>query len=117
MPKLFGLKKYWPIVEDSIGAPTKGEVLTDAQKTEFGARKLKYLKAKIYFFQTIERPILCKETSKSILDSMKKKILRIARVKRAQLQALRRNFETSEMKEGESITSYSARIMEIDNKM
>uniref|UniRef100_A0A1S4CI38 CCHC-type domain-containing protein n=1 Tax=Nicotiana tabacum TaxID=4097 RepID=A0A1S4CI38_TOBAC len=114
-------KEYWPIVEDGIKAPAVGETLTDAQKTQFEARKLKDLKAKNYLFQAIERPILetilCKETSKDIWDSMKKKYQGSTRVKQAQLQALRRDFETWQMKEGESVTNYCARTMEICNKM
>ncbi|KAH0727904.1 hypothetical protein KY289_003955 [Solanum tuberosum] len=74
--------KYRPIVEDGIIAPTKGKALTNAQKTEFEGRKLKDLKAKNYLFQAIEHPILetilCKETSKDIRDSMKKKYQDIA---------------------------------------
>ncbi|KAL0398210.1 UNVERIFIED_CONTAM: Retrovirus-related Pol polyprotein from transposon RE1 [Sesamum radiatum] len=48
---------------------------------------------------------------------MKKKYQGSARVKRAQLQALRRDFETLAMKDGESITNYFARTMEICNRM
>ncbi|KAF2289503.1 hypothetical protein GH714_036694 [Hevea brasiliensis] len=45
-------------------------------------------------------------------------LIRISsRVKRAQLQALSRDFETLQMKDGESVTSYYARTMEISNKM
>ncbi|KAH0652619.1 hypothetical protein KY289_030297 [Solanum tuberosum] len=47
---------------------------------------------------------------------MKKKYQGTAIVKRAQLQALRRDFETLQMKEGESVMSYYARTME-SNKM
>ncbi|KAH0672650.1 hypothetical protein KY290_024887 [Solanum tuberosum] len=90
--------EYWPIVEDDIGVPVEGEVLTNAQKAEFKARKMKDLKAKNYLFQAIERPIMetifCKETSKDIWDSMKNKYQGTTKVKRAQLQALRRNFKT-----------------------
>lgn len=43
-------KEYWPIVEDGIGAPTEGDVLTNAQKTEFEGRKLKDLNVKNYHF-------------------------------------------------------------------
>ncbi|XP_075092128.1 uncharacterized protein LOC142172417 [Nicotiana tabacum] len=85
-------KEYWPIVEEGIKAPT-----------------------------AIERPILetihCKETSKDIWDSMKKKYQGSTRVKRAQLQALRRDFETLQMKDGGFVTNYYARTMEIWNKM
>ena len=48
---------------------------------------------------------------------MRKKYQGTARVKRAQLQALRRDFETLQMKEGESVMSYCARTMETSNKM
>ncbi|KAH0707987.1 hypothetical protein KY289_013063 [Solanum tuberosum] len=114
-------KEYWPIIEDGIDTPAEGEVLSNAQKAELEAKKLKDLKAKNYLFQAIDRPILeiilCKETSKDIWDSMKKKYQGSSRVKRAQLQALRKDFETLEMKEGESVTNYCARTMEITNKM
>ena len=38
-------------------------------------------------------------------------------MKRAQLQALKKDFETLQMKDGESVTGYYARTMEISNKM
>ncbi|KAE8676824.1 proline-rich receptor-like protein kinase PERK4-like [Hibiscus syriacus] len=114
-------KEYLPIVESGIQATTPNAVLTDTQKTELEGRKLKDLKAKNYLFQEIDRPILeiilSKETSKDIWDSMKKKYEGSAKMKRAQLQTLRRDFETLQMKDGESVTSYCARTMEISNKM
>ena len=48
---------------------------------------------------------------------MKKKYEGNARVKRSILQALRRDFETPEMKMTESITDYFARVMSVANKM
>ena len=121
MENFLQFKEYWPIVESGIQAPAPYTVLSDAQKTELEGRKLKDLKAKNYLFQAIDCPILetilSKETSKDIWDSMKKKYEGSARVKRAQLQALRRDFETLQMKDGESVTSYCARTTEISNKM
>ncbi|XP_022862718.1 uncharacterized protein LOC111382919 [Olea europaea var. sylvestris] len=114
-------KEYWSIIEFGIEAAAAITVLIDVQKTELEVRKLKDLKVKNYLFQAIDRPILetilCKETSKDIWDFMKKKYQGSARVKRAQLQALRRDFETLQMKDGESITSYNTRTMEISSKM
>ncbi|KAH0737668.1 hypothetical protein KY290_036373 [Solanum tuberosum] len=114
-------KEYWPIVEDGINTPAEGKTLTNAQKAELEEKNLKDLKAKNYLFQAIDRPILetilCKETSKDIWDSMKKIYQGTARMKRAQFQSLRRDFETLQMKEGESVMSYCARTMEISNKM
>ena len=48
---------------------------------------------------------------------MKKKYEGNARVKRSILQALRRDFETLEMKSGECITHYFSRVMLVSNKM
>jgi hypothetical protein len=121
MENFLRLKEYWLIIESGIEEPTTTAALTDAQKTELEGRKLKDLKAKNYLFQAIDRPILetilSKETSKDIWDFMKNKYQGSTRVKRAQLQALRRDFETLQMKVGESVTNYYARTMEISNKM
>ena len=79
------------------------------------------LNVKNYLFQAIDRTILEqileKGTSKQIWDSMKKKFEGNARVKRAALQALRRDFEILEMKVGETITNYFARVMIVANQM
>ena len=111
-------KEFWPIIKYGIQEPATSTVLTDTQKVELEARRLK---AKNYLFQVIDCPILetilCKETSKDIWDSMKKKYQGSTRVERAQLQALKRDFETLQMKNGEYVTSYYARTMEISNKM
>ena len=100
-------KEYWTVVVSGVAEPAPGVVLTDAQKEELEGKKLKDLKAKNYIFQAIDRSILetilCKETSKQIWDSMKKKYEGTAKAKRAQLQALRGDFETLHMKSGESV--------------
>ena len=48
---------------------------------------------------------------------MKKKYERSARVKRSHLQALRREFETLEMKAGEGVFEYFSRVLIVANKM
>ena len=85
-------KEYWTVVVSRVAEPTEGVVLTDVQKTELEVLKLKDLKAKNYLFQDIDQSILetilCKDTTKHIWDSMKKKYQGTARAKRQQLQAL-----------------------------
>lgn len=70
-------KEYWQIVENGVAEPATGTQLTDAQKAELEGQRLKDLKAKNYLFQAIDRSILetilCKDTSKHIWDSIKKK--------------------------------------------
>ena len=83
--------------------------------------KLKDLKVKNYLFQAIDQTvldtILKKDTAKDIWDAMKKKFEGNARVKRSHIQALRRDFETLEMRYGEGVTEYFSRVMTVANKM
>lgn len=78
-------KEYWQVVEVGVATPTTA--MEDAQQKELEGLKLKDLKAKNYLFQAIDRSILetilCKETSKDIWDSMKKKYQGSTRTKRA----------------------------------
>ena len=79
------------------------------------------MKIKNYLYQAIDREILDTilndEMSKNIWDSMKQKFQGSTRVKRAQLQALRKDFEMLQMKEGESVDSYFARTLKIAKSM
>ncbi|XP_027368845.1 uncharacterized protein LOC113874830 [Abrus precatorius] len=76
---------------------------------------------KNYLFQAIDREILetilDKSTSQAIWQSMQQKYQRSTRVKRAQLQALSREFELLGMKEGEKVDTYLGRTLSIVNKM
>ena len=101
-------KEYWHIVEVGVAEPAAGTTLTDQQRTDVEGQKLKDLKAKKYLFQAIDRSILetilCKDTSKQIWDSIKKKFLGTKRAKRVHLQALRAKFEVLQMKTDESVS-------------
>ncbi|XP_068479007.1 uncharacterized protein [Phaseolus vulgaris] len=112
-------KEYWNVVESGVAEPATGA--TEVQKTEFEALKLKDLKAKNYLFQSIDRSILetilCKETSKQIWDSMKKKYQGNVKARRVQLQGLRTEFENLRMKSGEAVADFFSRTMAIANKM
>ncbi|XP_042379980.1 uncharacterized protein LOC121972365 [Zingiber officinale] len=114
-------KEYWSLVETGIPVAVEGVELTEAQGKLFADQKLKDLKVKNYLFQVIDRTImetiLNKDTSKHIWDSMKQKYQGSTRVKRAQLQTLRKEFEILHMQEGESVDSYFARTLTIANKM
>ncbi|KAF2304564.1 hypothetical protein GH714_033602 [Hevea brasiliensis] len=48
-------KEYWTVVESGLADPAADVVLSDAQKAEHEALKLKDLKAKNYLFQAIDR--------------------------------------------------------------
>jgi len=113
-------KEMWEPVE--IGyTEASGSMQTDGQQKKNDEMKLKDLKVKNYLFQAIDRTILDtilkKDTAKNIWDAMKKKFEGNARVKRSHLQALRREFETLEMRSGEGVTKYFSRVMTVANKM
>ncbi|GJY65030.1 retrovirus-related pol polyprotein from transposon TNT 1-94 [Tanacetum coccineum] len=114
-------KEYWGLVENGILVVPEGTAPTEAQRKLIEEQKLKDLKVKNFLFQAIDRDvletILKRETSKQIWDSMKQKYQGSTRVKRAQLQALHRDFEVLHMKEGETVNSYFSRTLAIANKM
>ncbi|XP_011034020.1 PREDICTED: uncharacterized protein LOC105132309 [Populus euphratica] len=114
------LKEYWTLMEQEVPVKTEGASLTDAQMKTIDDQRLKDLKAKNYLFQAIDRSlletILKKDTAKDIWDSLKQKYQGKARVKRAQLQALRKEWEMLQMKAGESVNEYFARTLTITNK-
>jgi hypothetical protein len=114
-------KEYWSLVEIGISAVAEGIYLSEGQRKMIEDQKLKDLKVKNYLFQAIDRSILetilKRDTEKDIWDSLKQKYQGTARVKRAQLHALRKEFEVLHMKAGELINDYFAKILIIANKM
>jgi hypothetical protein len=90
-------KEYWVLIETGITAAAEGSNFSEIQQKTYEDQKLKDLKAKNYMFQAIDQSILetilKKDTTKDIWDSLKQKYQGIACVKRAQLQALRKEFE------------------------
>uniref|UniRef100_A0A803PAK3 CCHC-type domain-containing protein n=1 Tax=Cannabis sativa TaxID=3483 RepID=A0A803PAK3_CANSA len=112
---------YWQVVSEGVTEPAVGTAVTDGQRVELEAQRLKDLKVKNYLFQAIDRTILetilCKDTSKHIWDSMKRKYQGSAKAKRQQLQSLHTEFETLRMKTGESVSDYLTQTMAIVNKM
>nr|KYP40104.1 hypothetical protein KK1_038559 [Cajanus cajan] len=112
-------KDMWQIIQDGI--PLLGTHPTEAQEKVVADAILKDLKVKNYLFQAIDREvldtILDKSTSKKIWQSMQQKFQGSTRVKRAQLQALRREFELLTMKDAETIDQYLERTLSTVNKM
>ncbi|CAL1397608.1 unnamed protein product [Linum trigynum] len=121
MENLLRSKEYWGVVSEGFREPSEGETLSETQSKSLEDSKLRDLKAKNYLFSSIDKTILKtitrKRTAKELWDAMKVKFQGSARVQKAQLQALRRNFELLEMKEGESITDYFGRVMIVANSM
>jgi len=114
-------KEYWQLVEHGISVVTDKTTASEAELKAMEEQQLKDLKIKNYLYQAIDREILDtilnNETSKDIWDSMKQKFQGSTRVKRAQLQALRRDFETLQMKEDETVNSYFVCTLKIAKSM
>ncbi|KAL4379639.1 hypothetical protein GQ457_02G024950 [Hibiscus cannabinus] len=121
MENLLRSKEYCSLVESGVSAAAEDTEFTEAHRKACVEQQLKDLKVKNYMFQAIDRSILKtildKDTAKSIWDSMKQKYQGSTMVKRAQLQALRREFEVLHMKEGESVDDYFGITLTIANKM
>ncbi|XP_013626466.1 PREDICTED: uncharacterized protein LOC106332545 [Brassica oleracea var. oleracea] len=121
MENLLRSREYWSIIDPGFEDLRRIEAPSPVQQQSLNEAKLKDLKAKNYLFQSIDKTTLKtitqKETAKQLWDSMKVKHQGNARVKRAQLQRLRKTFETLEIKIGEKVSGYFARVMETTNDM
>ncbi|PNX68494.1 retrovirus-related Pol polyprotein from transposon TNT 1-94, partial [Trifolium pratense] len=119
MENLLRSKEFWPLIENGVSiAPANA---TAEQVRLANESKLNDLKVKNYLFQSIDRTImetiLNRETAKDIWEAMRRKYQGTTKVKRAQLQAIRREFELLEMKESESVDEYFSRTLTIANRM
>ena len=114
-------KEYWHLVEHGISIVTNKTTASEAELKAMEEQQLNDMKIKNYLYQAIDREILDTilndDTSKDIWDSMKQKFQGPTRVKRAQLQALRQEFEMLQMKEDETVNSYFARTLKIAKSM
>jgi len=101
MENLLRSKEYWNLIEHGVAvAPAN---VTPEQRNLADESKLRDLKVKNYLFQSIDKSImetiLVRDFAKDIWDSMRRKYQGSTKVKRAQLQTLRREFEVLPMKE------------------
>ncbi|XP_068472908.1 uncharacterized protein [Phaseolus vulgaris] len=121
MENLLRSKEWWHLINPRYVELGADAVESDAKKKARADLKLKDLKVKNYLFAAIDKSILKtilqKDTFAQLWESMKRKYQGSKRVQRAQLQALRREFEILEMKEGETITEYFSRVMTVANNM
>lgn len=103
------------LIEERVVIPPAGTI--PEQQKAADEIKLKYLKAKNYLFQAIDRSILEKvivwDTAKDIWDSMRQKYQCSNKVKRDQLRALCEEFENLSMKIDESLKEYLERMLAI----
>ncbi|GAU31045.1 hypothetical protein TSUD_214810 [Trifolium subterraneum] len=119
MENLLRSKEFWSLIENSVTvAPVNA---TAEQQQIANESKPKDLKAKNFLFQAIDRTILetilNRETSRDIWESMRQKYQGSNKVKRAQLQALRKEFEMLHMKDNESVDAFFSRTLAITSKM
>ncbi|GAU51441.1 hypothetical protein TSUD_413410 [Trifolium subterraneum] len=119
MENLLCSKEYWSLIETGVVTAPKNATVEQTKATT--DNKLIDLKVKNYLFQSIDRSItetiLVRETTKDIWDAMKRKFQGSTKVKCAQLQVLRREFEILAMREGETVNEYFARTLAIANRM
>jgi hypothetical protein len=121
-PKFDGYYEHWAMVMENLLRSKEFRRTTSAEQRRVADEsKLHDLKVKNYLFQSIERSILetilvC-DTARDIWEAMGRKYQGSTKVKRAQLQSLRREFEVLAMGEAESMNDYFARTLAIANRM
>jgi hypothetical protein len=119
MENLLRSKEYWNLIENGVTVAPANP--TAEQLRIANQSKLRDLKVKNYLFQSIDRAILetilVRDSAKDIWDAMKRKYQGSTKVKRAQLQALRREFEILTMKDSETVDEYFSRTLAIANRM
>lgn len=100
MENLLGSKVFGGFADNGILTLPEAPAVATAEQIKNVEGKLKNLKAKNYLFQAIDRglleTILKKNTSNEKCDSMKQKDQGSTKVRRTQLQALRRDFGNNE---------------------
>ncbi|XP_019459937.1 PREDICTED: uncharacterized protein LOC109359697 [Lupinus angustifolius] len=115
-------KEMWSLVDEGIPAMAIGTTPTsEMQRRVVEEVKLKDLNVKNFLFHAIDREILeaifDKGTSKAIWNLMKQKYQGSTKVKRAQLQTLRREFELLAMKEGEKVDNFLGQTLTLVKNM
>jgi hypothetical protein len=120
MENLLRSKEYWGLIEN--GVTTAPANATAEQRRVADESKIRDLKVKNYLFQSIDdrtilETILTRDTARDIWEAMRRKYQGSTKVKRAQLQSLRRDFEVLAMGENESVNDYFARTLAIANRM
>ncbi|XP_058756890.1 uncharacterized protein LOC131630115 [Vicia villosa] len=121
MENFLRAKEYWTLIVKGLDTVPEGTQPKETQMTVIEEQQLKDMKIKNYLYQAIDREIvetiLNDDTSKQIWDSMKQKFKGSTRVKKAQLQTLKSEFEILKMKEGESVNAYFGKTLSIAKQM
>lgn len=120
---LFGSQDVWEIASNGFVDPTHEEEAryTAAQKATIKELRKKDQKALYLLYQGLDEATFEKiagaTTSKAAWDTLSKVFKGVDRVKRIRLQALRVEFETTNMKDGESVSDYHSRLLVLVNDM
>ncbi|GAA0144761.1 hypothetical protein LIER_05119 [Lithospermum erythrorhizon] len=121
MSNMLRVKGLWGMVERGFVEPLDWSLLNENKKTMLNEARIQDCQVKHYLFQALNRSvfeqILDRSTSKIIWDSMKKKYSGNEKVKKALRNNLKREFEITEMRRGETVENYFGRINAIANKL
>ncbi|GAA0167070.1 hypothetical protein LIER_22083 [Lithospermum erythrorhizon] len=121
MENLLRAKGLWSAVEMGHTEPLDTDMLNENQKALLDESRIRDYQVKHYLFQALDREvfeqILDRSTAKIIWESLKKKFGGNEKIKKSMRNTLRREFELLEMKKGETIDSYFARVTTVSNKL
>ena len=119
MKVIFRFQDVSEIVSD--GVPALEVNANDAQQAVHKERRKKDGKGLFLIHQCVDpnvfEKIIEEETAKGAWDKLKSLYGGDEKLKRVKLQTLRKQFETTQMKEDESVSDYLSRIVVLTNKM
>jgi len=124
MCMIFKSHKMWDIVEHGFEQPVKkeeGEALTVAQKLALKENVAKNAKALGLIQNVVSDDIFPRialnESAKEAWEILQQEFRGDKKVRCVKLQALRREFEYTRMQEGDSLSDYVTKLLELVNQM
>ncbi|XP_057771171.1 uncharacterized protein LOC130990979 [Salvia miltiorrhiza] len=121
MKAIHGAQGLWDIVEDGFVEPENVAALPQNQRDNLEKERNRDQLALTIIHQGLDEDMFEKianeMTSKKAWETLCNSVLGVNKVKKVRLQTLRDEFESISMKENESISDYSTRLLAIANKM
>ena len=121
MKAILGSQGVWDVVEKGVEEPNNEEALSQVQKEALEKERKKDQCALTIIHQGLDddmfEKIANEPTSKRAWETLRNSVMGVDKVKKVRLQTLRAEFESLLMKESETITDYTTKVLAVVNQM